>query len=137
MNSLTILGGGNTAFAVAANLALRGLEITLCELPEFGWTLEPVGASQEIRLEGVVESGAARLACVTTEFARALPANELLLLIVPAYAHRAFAEACAPHLRPGQTVVLMPGTLGTLEFAKVLRGAGAAAGALWAVTLAE
>src|SRR5262249_15522306 len=39
----------------------------------------------------------------------------------PAYAHRPFAEACAPHLRRGLTVVLMPGTLGSLEFARVVR----------------
>lgn len=133
MNSPTVLGGGNTAFAVAANLALRGCEITLCELPEFGWTLEPVRASGQIKLDGVVERGTGKLARVTTDFARAVPENELLLLIVPAYAHRPFAEACAPHLRRGQTVVLMPGTLGTLEFARVLREAGAAEG----VTLAE
>jgi opine dehydrogenase len=38
------------------------------------------------------------------------------LLIVPAYAHRAFAEACAPHLRDEQTIVLMPGTFGSLEY---------------------
>src|SRR6266511_2323206 len=81
MESLTILGGGNTAFAVAANLALRGFEVTLCELPEFGWTLEPVQASGQIRLDGVVERGVGRLACVTSDFARAVPANELLLLI--------------------------------------------------------
>jgi opine dehydrogenase len=58
---------------------------------------------------------------VTTDFAEALAVNELVLLIVPAYAHKSFAEACAPHLRPGQMVVLMPGTLGSLEFARILR----------------
>ena len=39
--SLTILGGGNTAFAVAANLALRGYDITICEHPNFAHTLGP------------------------------------------------------------------------------------------------
>ena len=67
--------------------------------------------------------GVAELHAITTDFARALAANELALLIVPAYAHRPFAEACAAHLRPGQVVVLMPGTLGSLEFATKLTGA--------------
>jgi opine dehydrogenase len=44
--------------------------------------------------------------------------------MVPAYAHRPFAEACAPHLRRGQVVVLTPGTLGTLEFARILEEVG-------------
>jgi opine dehydrogenase len=61
---------------------------------------------------------------VTTDIPAALRENDLVLLIVPAYAHRPFAEACAAHVRPGQTVVLMPGTLGTLEFAQIMAEAG-------------
>ena len=32
-HSLTVLGGGNTAFATAAKLTLDGASVTLCELP--------------------------------------------------------------------------------------------------------
>jgi opine dehydrogenase len=124
MNALTILGGGNTAFATAANLALRGFEVTLGEIPSFAATLDPIRESRTIRLDGVAERGTARIARVTTDLGAALGANELVLLIVPAYAHRPFAEACAPHLRRGQIVVLMPGTLGTLEFTRILAEAG-------------
>jgi opine dehydrogenase len=124
MRSVTVLGGGNTAFAVAADLALRGIEVTLCEIPSFGWTLEPIRGSRRIRLDGVAERGSAEIREVTTDVGAALDRNELLLLIVPAYAHRAFAEACAPHLRRGHALVLMPGTLGTLEIARVLQAAG-------------
>src|SRR5262249_1465353 len=46
------------------------------------------------------------------------------LLIVPAYAHKPFAEACAPYLRSGQVVVLQPGTLGSLEFARIVHERG-------------
>lgn len=136
MSSLTVLGGGNTAFAVAANLALRGFEVTLGEVPAFAGMLEPIRESRSIRLDGVAERGAARIARVTTDVGEALGANNLVLLIVPAYAHRPFAEACAAHLRSGQTVVLMPGTLGTLEFARVLAEAGPPISAR-GVTLAE
>jgi opine dehydrogenase len=121
VTSLTILGGGNTAFAVAANLTLAGFEITLGEIPSFRQTVQPVLGTRQIALDGVAYRDSARLRAVTTDVAEALAANDLVLLIVPAYAHRPFAEACAPHLRPGQTVVLMPGTLGSLEFARVVR----------------
>ncbi len=131
--SITVLGGGNTAFAVAANLALSGSRVTLCELPSFSHMVDPILDSKEIQLEGVANLGTAHLENVTTDFAEALAENELVLLIIPAYGHRAFAEACASHLRSGQVVVLMPGTLGSLEFAKVLREAGAGEG----VTIAE
>ena len=117
-SALTVLGGGNTAFAAAANLSLRGFEVTLCEHPSFAWTLDPI-AEGTIALDGVAGQGAAAIRQITTDFEEGL-SNDLLLLIVPAYAHKPFAEACAPHLRDGHTLVLMPGTLGTLEFAHIL-----------------
>jgi opine dehydrogenase len=136
MNSLTILGGGNTGFATAAHLALRGYDVTLCELPSFAGTLAPIQESRTIQLDGVAGQGAARLARVTTDLKQALSDSDLVLLMVPAYAHQPFAEACAPHLRQGQTVVLTPGTLGTLEFARILKQAGYPAREC-GVTLAE
>src|SRR5262249_26332179 len=112
MASVTILGGGNTGFACAAHLALRGFEVTLGEISDFAWTLAPVQQSRTIRLEGVAGQGAARVARLTTDMGEALGHSDLILLMVPAYAHRAFAEACAPHLRRGQILLLTPGTLG-------------------------
>ena len=133
VEALTVLGGGNTAFSVAANLQLQGARVTLCEIPSFEWAVTPIRETRQITLGGVAAEGTAQLARVTTDFAEGLAENELNLLIIPAYGHRAFAEACAPHLQSGQVVVLMPGTLGSLEFARILHEQGAGKG----VTLAE
>lgn len=124
LNSVTILGGGNTAFATAAHLALRGVEVTVGELPSFAHTLAPIREARTIQLDGVAGHGAARLARVTADIGEALSRNDLVLLMVPAYAHRPFAEACAPYLRRGQIVLLTPGTLGSLEFARIMEQAG-------------
>jgi opine dehydrogenase len=129
---VTVLGGGNTAFAVAANLTLRGISVTLCEIAGFESMIAPIRESREIHLAGVAARGVAKVHRVTTDLGEALAFSDLTLLIVPAYAHKPFAEACGPHLRPGQTVVLMPGTLGALEFARILRERGCSG-----VTLAE
>src|SRR5262245_32260145 len=102
--SLTVLGGGNTAFAVAANLTLAGHRVTLGELPAFAAMIAPIVENRQITLAGVGHAGVARLEHVTTDLAAALTENALVLLIVPAYGHKPFAEACAAHLRPGQTV---------------------------------
>ncbi len=119
MRDLTILGGGNTAFAAAANLSLRGFRVTLCEHPSFSWTLDPISETGIIQLDGVAGRGDAEIHRLTTDFSEGLQ-NDLLLTIVPAYAHRPFAEACRPHLREGHVFVLLPGTLGTLEVASIL-----------------
>ena len=124
---VTVLGGGNTAFATAASLTLRGYEVTLYELPEFEASVAPVLESSTINLLGVAGEGPARVHRITADIEEALGASNLVLLIVPAYAHRSFAEVCAPHLRDEHTVVLMPGTLGSLEWARVLREAEAKA----------
>jgi len=133
-SAVTVLGGGNTAFSVAANLTLSGCSVTLCEIPSFRHMVEPILASRQITLDGVAKRGTASLYKVTTDFADGLAANELVLLIVPAYAHKPFAEACAAHLRPGQVVILMPGTLGSLEFHHILCARGAAKGIVLAET---
>lgn len=131
--SLTVLGGGNTAFSVAAKLQLDGAAVTLCEIPSFSHMVEPILETRQVQLDGVAGQDIATLECVTTNFSVGLAKNELNLLIIPAYGHAAFAEACAPHLQSGQVVVLMPGTLGSLEFGRILREQGAAAD----ITLAE
>ena len=81
--SVTILGGGNTAFATAANLTLKGFEVTLYELPEFGHVFDPVRSDSIIHLVGVEETGEANIHCLTTDIEVALNASDLILLIMP------------------------------------------------------
>jgi opine dehydrogenase len=124
---ITVLGGGNTAFAMAADLALAGHEVLLWEHPAFAHTLEPIRDTRTIHLEGTGRTGAAKLAAVTTDAAEALAWSEVLLCSVPSYAHAAFAEQIVPHLRPGHLLALLPGNLGALAFAEAVRRAGGGA----------
>ena len=41
-SNVTVLGGGNTAFALAADLALAGHLVRLAELPAMHETVEPI-----------------------------------------------------------------------------------------------
>lgn len=129
---LAILGGGNTAFALAANLTLRGHEVVLWEAPEQAASVAPLLADPTISLLGVAERGRARIHRVTTDVAEAA-AEDLLLAPVPSYAHRPFAQCLLPHLRPGHVLALLPGNLGSLYFARRAREEGRADG----VTFAE
>ena len=126
--SVTILGGGNTAFATAASLTLRGFEVTLFEIEGFEASLDPVSRSGIIHLLGEYGQGPAKIRCLTTDIEEALAAAEMVLLIVPAYAHKPFAEVCAPHLNSRHTVVVMPGTLGALEWSQIFAPPGSSPG---------
>jgi opine dehydrogenase len=61
----------------------------------------------------------------TCDIRAALAGAQHVLVAVPASAHADIARTCAPYLRDGQTVLLLPGrTGGALEFRRVLRQAG-------------
>ena len=122
--TVVVLGGGNTAFAVAARLALQGRPVVLWEHPSQGASLAPLREGRQIRLSGTGGEGTATLAAVTDDAAEALAAGDVLIAPVPSYAHHAFAEALLPHLRRRHLLALTPGNLGSLYFARRLREAG-------------
>jgi len=129
---ITILGGGNTAFSVAARLSHIGMSVCLLEHPDFAETISTIERTKTITLEGVMETGPVAIDKVTLDPREALDFADLLLLIVPAYAHRPFAQFCSPHLKPSHTVVIMPGTMGALEWNEISKEFGVSG-----VTVAE
>lgn len=121
----TVVGGGNTAFGLAATLALRGFEVALFEAPEFAASIEPVIEQGGIKIRGVAGEGLAQLGTVTTDAAQALAGAPIAFVCVPAYGHERMAALMAPHLVDDQIVLLMPGNCGgALEFAQLVRHSG-------------
>ncbi|MGD9029942.1 MAG: NAD(P)-binding domain-containing protein, partial [Anaerolineae bacterium] len=128
---IAILGAGNGAQAMAGHLSLQGVPVRLYNRFE-----EEIVALREqggVTVEGAIE-GFGPLGLVTTEQAPVVSWADILMVVVPAFAHRFIAETCARHLRDGQIVVLHPGrTGGALEFFNALRERGVRA----RVTVAE
>jgi opine dehydrogenase len=121
---VTVLGGGNTAFSLAANFALAGSEVVLWEHPAQAGTIAQICDTRTIHLEGTEQTGTAVLAGVTTDAAEALAWAGVVLMSVPGYAHEPFVDQVVPHLRADQILVLLPGNLGSLMFSRALRDAG-------------
>jgi opine dehydrogenase len=119
--AIAVFGAGNGGQCMAADLALAGHDVVLCELPEFGDALEPVLRTGVLQLTGVGRTGAARLAEVTLDVAAACARCELLNIVVPAFGQRRFFDALLPHLRDGQAVVVWSGDFGSLELRELLR----------------
>ncbi|HXZ42763.1 MAG TPA: NAD/NADP octopine/nopaline dehydrogenase family protein [Terriglobales bacterium] len=127
--NIAVLGGGNGAFITAADLKLRGHRVSICEVPEFENNIEGILKSKSIELQIVgnpgIHGGLAKLDVVTTDPKEALSGADVVLVVVPAFGQKRFAEVCAPHLEDGQVVVLTPGNFGgAIEFARVLRAKG-------------
>ena len=113
---LAVAGGGNAGHALAADLSLAGHEVRLLEHPAAPSAVHSPAGGREIILERGGRESVATLAAKTTAPAEALEGTEMLLVAVPAFAHRTFAEFVAPHLPAGGLVVLFTGGLGGMEW---------------------
>jgi len=120
-NLVAVLGGGNGGHAVAANLSLSGFKVNFFEHPRFAGSLEKVLRTREIRIEGVSIDGVAKMNLATIDIQQAIKEAEVIFVVTPAFGHKAMAEACAPFVQDGQIIVLMPGSGGSLEFAKIFK----------------
>ncbi|HAI22175.1 MAG TPA: NADP transhydrogenase subunit alpha [Clostridiales bacterium UBA8153] len=114
-----VLGAGNGGQALAGYLAWRGFPVRLYN--RSAARLEAIRERGGVKLEGRFE-GFGRFEAVTSDLGEALRGARVALVVIPASGHRALARAMAPHLAPGQVVVLNPGrTGGALEFYQVFR----------------
>ena len=117
-----VVGAGHGGQAMAAHLALQGFRTRLYN--RRAHRLYPIRVRGGIELDGEVR-GFARLEQATTDLRKAIDGADVIMVVVPAFAHAAVARAMAPHLASGQVVLLNPGrTGGALEFAHVLEQAG-------------
>lgn len=130
---IAVIGAGHGGKAMAADLAARGFAVRLYNRSFHN--IEEIAARRGIELtleDGRQEFGP--LQVITDDLERALDGAQLIMVVLPASAHRDVARECAPLLRDGQFIVLNPGrTGGALEFRHVLREANCTA----RVTVAE
>ncbi|CDZ74344.1 Hypothetical protein ING2D1G_0149 [Peptoniphilus sp. ING2-D1G] len=125
IKKICIMGGGNGAFAAAADLTLRGFEITIYEDPRFEKNIEGIKDEKIINVEGVGPQGAAKIHKVTTDLEDALEDVDLVMPISPAFAQKDVAESLVPHLKEGMVICLTPGSCGgSLVYGKVFHEAG-------------
>lgn len=118
----TVIGAGHGGKAMAAHLALMGLDVTLYNRTMTN--VESIKRRKGIELESYDGGphGFGQLAMVTSDISKALAHADIVMVVVPSSAHTDIARTAAPHLRDGQIVLLHPGrTLGAVEFAYVLR----------------
>ncbi len=109
---VAVLGAGNGGCAAAADLGRRGFEVRL-------WSrsparLAPLRERGGVGYTGVLGEGFTPIGLVTDDLGAAVAGAGLVLLTVPTSAHEPVAGLLAPHLRPHQLLVAMPGHTLTL-----------------------
>lgn len=135
--TFAVLGAGNGGVATAADLTVRGFDVNLWEHPDFKENIRPLqeigGINLEILPSTPLKEGFARVKLITTDIQKALEDADVVMVIVPSFAHGAFAEFCAPHLKDGQVVVINPGNFGgAVQFYNTFKQKGSAKGVIFA-----
>ncbi|MGG4392160.1 dehydrogenase [Priestia megaterium] len=122
--TVAILGGGNGGHTLAADLSLAGHEVRLFEMGKFSHVMKNVFETKRIECLGEILNGIAEIHMVTSDINQALEGAEIILVAVPAFAHKDYANLLANKVKSDQLVVLLPGTLGSLEFSRIWRNLG-------------
>ena len=115
----TIIGGGNGGQSVAGHLGYKGLKVRVYDIDEK--TVEVINEQKGIHLVDGVVNGFGAVEFATTDIKKAVEASDIIMIVVPALAHKAVAKALSDVLEDGQIVFIHPGaTCGALEFKNVL-----------------
>ena len=122
---IAVLGGGNGAHAMAADLTLKGLEVNMCEAPEFKESFSTTLERQEICLiDAWGEERIVKLGMVTMDFEQAIKGVDYIMMAIPATGHKHFFSSIMPYLEDSQTIVVWPGNFSALLFSNMLRERG-------------
>jgi len=124
-NKVAVLGGGNSAQALAADFTLAGYKTNLGDLPNAPLSddrsFKHVLETKTIFKVGVGMQGIAKLNMVTTDVKEAINDVEVIILAIPQIAQTPFYEAIVDHLEDEQIVVTIPGNWGALNLYNLLK----------------
>ena len=123
--TIAVLGGGNGAHTMAADLTLKGYEVNMCEAPEFKQSISTTLERQAIDLiDAWGEKHTVKLNMVTTNFEEALKGVNYIMMAFPAIGTKSFFNSIMPYLEDGQTVIKWSGNFSALLFASMLKERG-------------
>jgi opine dehydrogenase len=126
---IAVLGGGNGAYAAAADLTEKGHEVRLWRRDA-----EALRNSKTLTLKDAEGERSVSIASNSPDIGDAVRGAELLFMPDPAFTQVDNAKRLAPHLADGQVVFLAPGTFGSYVMAQILRDAGSRADFAFAET---
>ena len=118
-----VLGTGNSGQTFAADVALKGFEVNLAELPAFEENLNAIRNKGGVEMAGEAGNGFARLNMMTTDLKKAIKGVDVIFIGGSAHAHEPFSRALAEHFEDGQFIVFTS-NFGALRFRKWMRESG-------------
>lgn len=118
MSKITVLGGGGTGLMMAADLSLKGHEVTLFEVEEHAENLRNVKERGYIEITGNAVNGKAQIAHLTMNMEEAMKEPEYILVGAMAQRQEEFMDFMIPYLKDGQVVCFSAGNCASIILKK-------------------
>lgn len=120
LKKVAVLGAGNGAHAMAADLASRGYKVNMFEMPEFKDDVRCLFETRSIEIAGGIR-GRFGLEKVTFDIDEAIERVRYILIVTPAFAHKAYAELLKGRTdKDHQIILLYPGAFAGLLFKTIM-----------------
>lgn len=114
MKRITVLGGGGTGIMMAADLTMKGQEVTLFEVEEHAEKILEVKNRGYVEITGNAVTGKANITKITTDIEEAMYDPEYILIAAMAQRQEEFMDLMIPYLKDGQVVCFSAGNCASI-----------------------
>lgn len=128
---IAVLGAGAVGKSIAADCALAGAKVRICDLPPYSQkTLFGIMKNgikfygEQLNLYGFERSGVAKIEMATEDVEEAVKGAGIIVVALPCVGHKIFFEKLIPVLEDGMVVHIFPDNYGSLILRKMMRKAG-------------
>jgi len=110
MENVAVLGAGNGGLAFAAMLSLKGVKVNLYD--KYEDVLRPIKSMGGIYIDNDSAREFAKLNLVSNSIEETIKDARIIIIVVPAFAHKEITLNMLPYLKDGQMIILTPGRTG-------------------------
>jgi len=129
---IAVLGGGNGAYATAADLAEKGFRIRMWRRNQEDFA--PALKNQSIVLMDYQGTRTVEIKLASVDLKMVIKGAQVIIIPLPAFSQADIAKEIAPSLEDDQIILLPPGTFGSLVMAQELKEVGCQAKVIFAET---
>lgn len=122
MKRITVLGGGGTGIMMAADLTMKGHDVTLFEAKEHASKIMEVKNRGYVEITGNAVNGKAGIKNITTDIEEAMKNPEYILIAAMAQRQEEFMDLMLPYLKDGQVVCFSAGNCASIILKKKIAG---------------
>lgn len=118
-----VLGSGHGGRAVCGQIAEKSYPVVMYEPLEETEDFLKIKQEKEMFLDGDIRAGG-KLSGATMDIEEAVKDTDVILIVVPSFAHKPIFEKLVPNLMDGQHVIIVPGNYGGLLLKKMMSNRG-------------